>query len=226
LADVLFVLICIANQTGVNLTEALQKNLEKKTNRDGDRHLNNENYPDLENLKFDYAFARGTLLAIFIAISLFIVWLFITIYFLKNIQTLFIGFVIVVFLITFLFFDGYFESGREFDFSKKQFRKYFGSGKCRIGKWKSLETPDYFLIKRNTANMNWWRTHSGYSRRGPQFFFDREVYFYLPIDLNNKRRDPITLFMLPLSLMKISKQPRFLAGLFKNSNLRANCRWR
>ena len=42
LADVLFVLVCIANQTGVNLTEALQKNLEKKTNRDGDRHLNNE----------------------------------------------------------------------------------------------------------------------------------------------------------------------------------------
>ena len=39
LADVLFVLICIANQTGVNLTEALQKNLEKKTNRDGDRRI-------------------------------------------------------------------------------------------------------------------------------------------------------------------------------------------
>ncbi len=42
LADVLFVLICIANQTGINLTEALEKNLEKKTNRDGDRHLKNE----------------------------------------------------------------------------------------------------------------------------------------------------------------------------------------
>ena len=42
LADVLFVLICLANQTGVNLTEALQKNLEKKTNRDADRHKNNE----------------------------------------------------------------------------------------------------------------------------------------------------------------------------------------
>lgn len=42
LADVLFVLICIANQTGVDLTEALQKNLDKKTNRDGDRHKNNE----------------------------------------------------------------------------------------------------------------------------------------------------------------------------------------
>lgn len=42
LADVLFVLICIANQTGINLTEALQKNLEKKTNRDKDRHQNNE----------------------------------------------------------------------------------------------------------------------------------------------------------------------------------------
>ena len=42
LADVLFVLICLANQTGVNLTEALQKNLEKKTNRDGERHKNNE----------------------------------------------------------------------------------------------------------------------------------------------------------------------------------------
>ena len=42
LADVLFVLICIANQTGVNLTDALKKNLDKKTKRDGDRHKNNE----------------------------------------------------------------------------------------------------------------------------------------------------------------------------------------
>lgn len=42
LADVLFVLICIANQTGVNLEEALQKNLTKKTNRDSIRHLNND----------------------------------------------------------------------------------------------------------------------------------------------------------------------------------------
>lgn len=42
MADVLFVLICLANQTGVNLEEALKKNLEKKTNRDSERHLNNE----------------------------------------------------------------------------------------------------------------------------------------------------------------------------------------
>ncbi|WP_266204278.1 nucleotide pyrophosphohydrolase [Pontibacter kalidii] len=42
LADVLFVLICLANQTGVNLTEALEKNLEKKTNRDSNRHKQNE----------------------------------------------------------------------------------------------------------------------------------------------------------------------------------------
>ena len=42
LADVLFVLICIANQTGVDLTEALQKNIEKKTNRDSERHQQNE----------------------------------------------------------------------------------------------------------------------------------------------------------------------------------------
>jgi len=42
LADVLFVLICLANQTGVNLTEALEKNLEKKNIRDADRHKNNE----------------------------------------------------------------------------------------------------------------------------------------------------------------------------------------
>ncbi len=41
LADVLFVLICIANQTGVDLTDALQKNLAKKTRRDGQRHKNN-----------------------------------------------------------------------------------------------------------------------------------------------------------------------------------------
>ncbi len=42
LADVLFVLICLANQTGVNLEEALQRNLAKKTQRDGDRHRQNE----------------------------------------------------------------------------------------------------------------------------------------------------------------------------------------
>ena len=42
MADVLWVLICLANQTGVNLTEALQKNFEKKTIRDADRHKNNE----------------------------------------------------------------------------------------------------------------------------------------------------------------------------------------
>lgn len=42
LADVLFVLICLANQTGINLTDALTRNLEKKTNRDAERHKNNE----------------------------------------------------------------------------------------------------------------------------------------------------------------------------------------
>lgn len=42
MADVLFVLICLANQTGVDLTEALEKNLAKKTLRDADRHRNNE----------------------------------------------------------------------------------------------------------------------------------------------------------------------------------------
>ncbi len=42
MADVLFVLICLANQTGINLEEALKKNLDKKTQRDSERHLNNE----------------------------------------------------------------------------------------------------------------------------------------------------------------------------------------
>jgi len=46
LADVLFVLICIANQTGVDLSEALEKNLEKKTSRDAQRHRQN---PKLKN---------------------------------------------------------------------------------------------------------------------------------------------------------------------------------
>lgn len=41
MADVLFVLLCLANQTGVDLTTALNKNLEKKTKRDGERHHNN-----------------------------------------------------------------------------------------------------------------------------------------------------------------------------------------
>lgn len=42
MADVLWVLICLANQTGVDLTDAFKKNLEKKTNRDKDRHQQNQ----------------------------------------------------------------------------------------------------------------------------------------------------------------------------------------
>ncbi|SFC32796.1 nucleotide pyrophosphohydrolase [Spirosoma endophyticum] len=42
MADVLWVLICLANQTGIDLTEAFQKNMDKKNIRDATRHLNNE----------------------------------------------------------------------------------------------------------------------------------------------------------------------------------------
>ena len=42
MADVLWVLICLANQTGVDLTDALQKNIAKKTERDSERHINNK----------------------------------------------------------------------------------------------------------------------------------------------------------------------------------------
>jgi NTP pyrophosphatase (non-canonical NTP hydrolase) len=40
--DVLWVLICLANQTGIDLTEELKKSIEKKTKRDSERHINNE----------------------------------------------------------------------------------------------------------------------------------------------------------------------------------------
>ena len=46
MADILWVLVCLANQTGVDLTEALQKSFEKKTQRDATRHINN---PKLRN---------------------------------------------------------------------------------------------------------------------------------------------------------------------------------
>ena len=42
MADVLWVLICLANETGVDLTEELKKSIEKKTKRDAERHINNE----------------------------------------------------------------------------------------------------------------------------------------------------------------------------------------
>jgi NTP pyrophosphatase (non-canonical NTP hydrolase) len=42
MADVLFVLICLANQTGIDLTDALEKNMQKKNIRDADRHQNNK----------------------------------------------------------------------------------------------------------------------------------------------------------------------------------------
>ncbi len=42
MADIMWVLMCLANQTGVDLTEAFSKNMEKKTNRDKNRHINND----------------------------------------------------------------------------------------------------------------------------------------------------------------------------------------
>ena len=42
LADVMWVVTCLANQTGINLSEAIQRNLDKKSNRDSERHKNNE----------------------------------------------------------------------------------------------------------------------------------------------------------------------------------------
>ncbi|MFK7758305.1 MAG: nucleotide pyrophosphohydrolase [Flavobacteriales bacterium] len=42
MADVLWVLMCLANQTGIDLTEALEKNFQKKTTRDSERHFNND----------------------------------------------------------------------------------------------------------------------------------------------------------------------------------------
>jgi NTP pyrophosphatase (non-canonical NTP hydrolase) len=42
IVDVLWILVCIANQTGVNLEEAIEKNFHKKTNRDKNRHINNQ----------------------------------------------------------------------------------------------------------------------------------------------------------------------------------------
>ena len=46
MTDVLWVLICLANQTGVDLTEAFKRNLEKKTKRDNERHINNPKLTD------------------------------------------------------------------------------------------------------------------------------------------------------------------------------------
>lgn len=47
MADVLWVLVCIANQTGIDLEEALKRNIEKKTDRDRERHLNNKKLDNL-----------------------------------------------------------------------------------------------------------------------------------------------------------------------------------
>jgi len=51
MADVLWVLICLANQTGIDLTEALQKNIDKKTKRDHERHRKNPKLAPPENNK-------------------------------------------------------------------------------------------------------------------------------------------------------------------------------
>ena len=59
MADVLWVLICLANQTGIDLTEAFKKNLEKKTNRDKERHINNLKLTTVSNYDSDYVTDLG-----------------------------------------------------------------------------------------------------------------------------------------------------------------------
>ena len=51
MADVLWVLICLANQTGIDLTEELQKSIDKKTQRDSERHKNNPKLKDINDSK-------------------------------------------------------------------------------------------------------------------------------------------------------------------------------
>ena len=51
MADVLWVLICLANQTGIDLTEELQKSIDKKTQRDAERHKNNPKLKDHNDSK-------------------------------------------------------------------------------------------------------------------------------------------------------------------------------
>ena len=53
MADVLWVLICLANQTGIDLTDAFQKNIQKKTERDNTRHLENYKLKSLTDLSTD-----------------------------------------------------------------------------------------------------------------------------------------------------------------------------
>ncbi len=60
MADVLWVLICLANQTGIDLTEAFKKNLEKKTNRDKDRHINNLKLTTDSDYDYDYDYDSDT----------------------------------------------------------------------------------------------------------------------------------------------------------------------
>ena len=60
MADVLWVLICLANQTGIDLTEAFKKNLEKKTNRDKDRHINNLKLTTDSDYNYDYDYDSDT----------------------------------------------------------------------------------------------------------------------------------------------------------------------
>ena len=66
LADVLFVVVCLANQTGVDLQEAWDRRMAKKTSRDKDRHQNNEN---LGNMR------KAFICLIITVLSVFVCWL-------------------------------------------------------------------------------------------------------------------------------------------------------
>ncbi len=147
-----------------------------------------KNYNNSDPYKFDYSLTQGVFPAVLFTLLFIFLWIFIPLtlfnsfVFPRAVFGLFFGF----FSCYILFVSGYFETGNEIDFYKKEYRKYYSHGVLRFGKWKQLETPDYFLIKKDTSNKNWWRTHHGYYRRDPSIFFSRDIYFYYKLFLITK----------------------------------------
>jgi len=147
-----------------------------------------KNYNNKDPFKFDYSLTQGVFPAIMFTLLLVFLWVFIpfSLFNYLFIQNSFWALLIIGFSSNILYISGYFETGNEIDFYERKYRKYYSHGICRFGKWKPLETPDYFLLKKDTSYKNWWRTHSGFRKRGPSIFFDADIYFYYQLFLITK----------------------------------------
>ena len=160
----------------------------------GIRKMKNYNKPDA--FRFEQAFTKGIFYIILIELVLTFICQYLFLFVGRmNIGPFYFICTAVIFYGGLIFFAfGFLETGIETDFNKAQYRKYFSRSFLRRGKWLPIDTPDYFLILKNTDLLNRWRMRTGFRRLRREYIFSHDPYFYYQLYLVTKGNNDLYIF--------------------------------